>query len=287
MNLPKGIGAMALSATTKSKHHNLMMRTLTALIAIPFIVLIVYMGSIYFDLTIFVLSFLLLYEWSKLSTSSGFHPFGLLALGALGYKIFFHANLYEMVAVLGIIGAPFLLYSNHRKSFLLDRAFYILGCIYITFAMGALIFFNHHPIFSKGFILWIFCLVWATDTGAYFTGKLLGGPKLAPSISPKKTWSGFIGGTILGCISSVWLLKGLKPDIYHMIEIKFYWAIYALIAFLVICAHLGDLLESGLKRYYNTKDSGNLIPGHGGFLDRFDSMLLVATILFIILDLFF
>jgi len=116
------------------------------------------------------------------------------------------------------------------------------------------------------FLYWLLFLVWSTDTLAYIGGKLFKGSKLAPSISPQKTWSGFftgmVGGTTVTYITSFWLLT----NVFNLWEI----------IFLVFIAQIGDLLESKAKRWSDVKDSGALIPGHGGLLDRLDSLLAVA-----------
>lgn len=120
-------------------------------------------------------------------------------------------------------------------------------------------------------------LVWSTDTFAYIGGRLLRGPKLAPSISPNKTWSGFIigmiGGTAVTYMASFWLL----PHFFSVWQIML----------LIVIAQLGDLLESKVKRWSDVKDSSSLIPGHGGLLDRLDSLLAVAFTLAILLWLFY
>ncbi|HBN23111.1 MAG TPA: phosphatidate cytidylyltransferase [Holosporales bacterium] len=116
-------------------------------------------------------------------------------------------------------------------------------------------------------------LIWSTDIGAYFAGKIIGGPKLAPSISPNKTWSGAIGGTLsastTALIISAYLYEGFN---------------WPMVAFLVLCSILGqvgDLLESRIKRHFKIKDSGKILPGHGGLIDRLDSLLFVGIFLFI------
>lgn len=118
-------------------------------------------------------------------------------------------------------------------------------------------------------IYWLLFLVWSTDISAFVGGKILKGPKLAPSISPHKTWSGFMVGmfcgTIVAYITSRWLIPGLF-NIWGM-------------AALVLVAQGGDLLESKAKRWSHVKDSGSFIPGHGGFLDRLDSLIAVLFIL--------
>ncbi len=114
-------------------------------------------------------------------------------------------------------------------------------------------------------------LIWSVDIGAYIIGSLLQGPKLAPSISPSKTWSGAVGGIL----SAIIMLKCLYYFDLHRIVLDLnVW----IIAVLAILTQAGDLLESKFKRYHKIKDSGNVIPGHGGILDRIDGILL--TVLF-------
>lgn len=118
-------------------------------------------------------------------------------------------------------------------------------------------------------ILLVFASVWGADTFAYFSGRTIGGPKLAPSISPKKTWAGFIGGLVgAGVVAYfvVWCFDR-QPS-------TGFWMFVALMA---IIGQAGDLLESSLKRHFDIKDSGKIIPGHGGVLDRVDGLITVAV----------
>jgi len=118
------------------------------------------------------------------------------------------------------------------------------------------------------YAFWAMALVWACDTGAYFAGRTIGGPKLAPAISPSKTWSGLMGGVALA---------GLLGMVLH----RFYGlpAVLALASpFLAVLAQAGDLFESTLKRRAGVKDSGNVLPGHGGVLDRLDGVVPVAPV---------
>lgn len=126
-------------------------------------------------------------------------------------------------------------------------------------------------------VIWLVLLVAANDSGAYFIGKTFKGPKLVPSISPGKTWSGFFGGIIVGTavafFSAPYLIGSTHSDITDHTT-----------GFLLIClclslfSHLGDLFESAIKRFYGVKDSGSLIPGHGGILDRMDGYLLTSLL---------
>ena len=123
--------------------------------------------------------------------------------------------------------------------------------------------------------LFLFAVVWATDILAYFVGRAIGGPKLAPSISPGKTWSGAIGGTIAGIIAggAVALYAGIVWGVLATAVLTFV---------LSVVSQVGDLFESSLKRRFGTKDSSGLIPGHGGVMDRVDGLVAAAFMLFII-----
>jgi phosphatidate cytidylyltransferase len=120
-------------------------------------------------------------------------------------------------------------------------------------------------------LIYLFAVVWASDIGAYAFGRLIGGPKLAPALSPNKTWAGAIGG--LACAMAVGGFGAAAITADSPI------VLLAISAFVAIAAQLGDLVESFAKRRFNVKDSGGLIPGHGGLLDRLDSLLAAALAL--------
>jgi len=117
-------------------------------------------------------------------------------------------------------------------------------------------------------LIWVFLVVWATDIGAYFAGRAIGGPKLAPSISPNKTIAGLVGG-----VASAAILAGAWASLVELPSILVWLA-----APLAVAAQLGDLFESGLKRRAGVKDSGTWLPGHGGLLDRLDGLVPVAML---------
>lgn len=130
-------------------------------------------------------------------------------------------------------------------------------------------------IFQFELILGFFIILWANDTGAYLTGTSIGKNPLAPKISPKKTWEGLIGG-ILTAILSAYILSTYYASLNVL-----NWLIAAMA--ISIPAIIGDLFESHLKRKANVKDSGNMLPGHGGFLDRFDALLAAAPFYYLYL----
>jgi phosphatidate cytidylyltransferase len=117
-------------------------------------------------------------------------------------------------------------------------------------------------------LLWVFITTWSVDIGAYFAGRTIGGPKLAPAISPNKTWAGLIGGMIAAAVfGGLWVYLLQLPPLLYLLAPPF-----------AVAAQLGDLFESWLKRRAGVKDSGTWLPGHGGALDRLDGLVVVATL---------
>lgn len=149
------------------------------------------------------------------------------------------------------------------------------GVVYFGPALLALLWLRADPLAGRGNVLFVMLVVWASDIGAYLAGRALGGPKLAPRISPGKTRSGALGGLVgaaLVGLAAAMLGPGASRG----------WAAagHAVAAALAlgVASQIGDLLESGLKRHFGVKDSGRLIPGHGGLLDRLDGLLLAAPL---------
>jgi phosphatidate cytidylyltransferase len=144
-----------------------------------------------------------------------------------------------------------------------------LGICYVGFPALAFTLLRNDPGFGFAAILWIFLIVWAADSLAYFAGRTIGGPKLAPMISPKKTWAG-LGGAVAGST----LVSSIFAYTFHLNGIL---ALAILAGCLAVVEQAGDLFESSLKRFHGVKDSGALIPGHGGVIDRVDGLIAVAV----------
>ena len=142
------------------------------------------------------------------------------------------------------------------------------GTSYVALPALALVLLRADAEWGWNAVLWLVLVVWATDIGAYFAGRIIGGPKLAPRLSPKKTWAGLTGGMAAAAAISalVCVYLGLS------------WHGPTLIApILAVIAQAGDIYESALKRHFNLKDASNLIPGHGGVLDRVDGLIAAAV----------
>ncbi|MCC6735109.1 MAG: phosphatidate cytidylyltransferase [Bauldia sp.] len=142
------------------------------------------------------------------------------------------------------------------------------GVIYAAILGMALMAIRVDPINGIAAVFFVFAVVWGSDIGAYAAGRTIGGPKLWPRVSPKKTWSGFVGGTVAGVVA------GLAVVLVAGHDIAAATVIVAVVLSLLSAA--GDLFESAVKRHFGVKDSSNLIPGHGGVMDRVDGLLVAA-----------
>lgn len=154
------------------------------------------------------------------------------------------------------------------------------GTSYFVFAFTALFSLVH---IAPGGLMGLLGIVWAFDIGAYLVGMLVGGPRCSPTLSPNKTWSGVIGG-FLAALGTGYLLI-LHTD-WKIFQMDGRYSLKVNLLFVVgiaLACYLGDLLESAVKRYFKVKDTGTLIPGHGGILDRLDSLLAVGFLGFLLL----
>lgn len=155
----------------------------------------------------------------------------------------------------------------------------IIGPIYIVIPLSMLLHIDHYyPDAGYGWIFFLLVVVFANDTGALYCGKLFGKHKLYQAISPNKTWEGAIGGTVCSLIAALWFLRITG---FHEIN----WAILVLVVVLSVAGQIGDLVESMLKRNHGIKDSGSILPGHGGILDRIDGLLFAIPVLFTYIQL--
>lgn len=149
----------------------------------------------------------------------------------------------------------------------------ILGLIYIILPSGSLVYIRNAAN-GADIVLWLFLVVWATDIAGLIVGKTVKGPKLAPSISPNKTWSGLIGGVLAS------MFVGLLSSVIFKESASFFIILSGILA---VVEQASDLVESKFKRTFGVKDSGNIIPGHGGIMDRVDGLTLTAPVVALIM----
>ncbi len=256
----------------KGKWADLSVRAGSALILIPAVLLDIWLGGVWFELFMAFLGLLMAHEWTNIvhqrsSTQFALHAAAVLCAALLPRDIGVLPTLAIILAIttVGLIANAF---RDRDKTI-----FAFLGIPYVALPVLALVLLRTHDLWGVHAIMWIMLVVWATDTFAYFAGRMIGGPKLAPVISPKKTWAGLFGGMLgAAMISAIYAAIWLPG-----------WLGLALVALgLAVVAQLGDIFESALKRRYGVKDSGYLIPGHGGILDRVDGLVAVGVVAAII-----
>lgn len=194
----------------------------------------------------------------------------LSASGAVTFPVYVIYGFYVVVVFLWEL-------FRKKQNPINNWAHFLLGQIYVALPFSLLSYILYFNGYQPIILLAVFISIWVNDTGAYCTGMLLGKHKLFERISPKKTWEGFIGGAVFVLISG-YIFSRYIPELT-----LWQWFIFSEIV--VIFGTLGDLSESLLKRTLGVKDSGNLLPGHGGALDRFDSMMLAAPVIFLFLSL--
>lgn len=267
-------------------------RTVSAiLLGVVQIAAIVWGGTILWATVVAIIAVLCTTEFYAITRTEHRKPneiFGLIAVAAmpLATAAFIQSSMGSatglegaQAGVLGItsvlaalVVAALLWHLVFRQVTLSDTAVTVFGVVYVGFTLTHLVLMRE---LDSGveYLLATLVSVWANDILAYAVGSPLGKHKLAPTVSPKKSWEGLVAGT-LGTVS-VWVLLTLVTDT----QLPIWWLALTGLA-VAVAAVLGDLAESRLKREVGVKDSGRLLPGHGGFLDRFDSMIMVSVVAF-------
>lgn len=254
-------------------------RIITGVIAGALFILFVVLGGVPFTLVTMLLALIGIYEILKMKGISIVTVPGVLAMVATILMVLptnwaervEEAISYNKLELLFIFALLLLVYSVVVKNNFTfdDVAFVLLSVMYVGIGFYYMIATRDAGI---TFLIFALVIVWVTDSGAYFTGRKFGKRKLWPEISPNKTVEGFIGGIVLAVIGAV-IMQLITP---------FDVSWFMLVVVVVVCSimgQIGDLVESAIKRHYNVKDSGNILPGHGGILDRFDSILFVLPLL--------
>ena len=249
----------------------LKLRVASALVLGALVLLVTLWGGWPFRLVWILVAGLVAYEWLAIVGRGNAIPAGIgvvVAGLALTYSPASPAALAGTAAAAALLGALATPFVRSRLALELCGVAYALAFALVTPALRDL------PAIGLALILWSFAVVWLTDIAAYFTGRKLGGPKLMPAVSPKKTWSGAIGGAVAGMVGG-YLVWRLMPALQGVTAAG---PVVAASLAGSIVSQAGDLFESSLKRRFDAKDSSKLIPGHGGFLDRLDGYWAVLVL---------
>ncbi|MCF4164597.1 phosphatidate cytidylyltransferase [Zavarzinia compransoris] len=227
----------------------------------------VHFGDGYFVALIGLVALALVFEWDRITDRDGIGPAAVVHIGFVAAAL--------AAGALGVFPAAMgLIVAGVLASILLARArgrvavWSGIAVPYVALPCLAMLWLRFDAAAGAALVYWLLASIWATDTGAYVAGRTIGGPRLAPRISPKKTWAGLIGGVVAAVAvgALVALAVGLSRPL-----------LFGLVSGLIgAWSQIGDLCESAMKRHFGVKDSSNLIPGHGGFLDRLDGLLFAA-----------
>ena len=251
----------------------LRLRIVSGIILAVIVLAATWYGGSSFRLLAAAIGLLVYYEWSTIADLHGRDPQG-NALGWLGLVLIAGATLmsesvYSIEVLTAFVVVTAIMVAVRQKTWWLPGGIFYSGLTAIALA-------EIRDDDLRGFVLmlFIFATVWATDIFAYFVGRAIGGPKLAPRISPGKTWSGAIGGAVAAIIAGtavVW-------SFFSADDLR----IPVLALVLSVCGQIGDLFESFVKRRFGVKDSSHLIPGHGGVMDRVDGLIFACFAAFLL-----
>jgi phosphatidate cytidylyltransferase len=230
-----------------------------------------WLGGLPFKLLAALIGLLVYYEWSTITGLAGgatdrfSNLFGWACVGLVALEVAFRSTGTALVLLAGFTVVALVVNVVRRKSLWLPAGIFYAGLSAVSLA----------GLRENGLatMLFIFAIVWATDIFAYFVGRAIGGPKLAPPISPGKTWSGAIGGAVAGVVFGLLVayFAGVLP----------YLGLGVVALVLSIGSQIGDLFESWIKRRFGVKDSSRLIPGHGGVMDRVDGLVFACFLAFL------
>ena len=252
-----------------SNFADLKLRVFSALVLAVVAGVAIWFGGMVFLVLLSLVGGIMIWELARM-LSPKLDPAKLILLGLIGAAAVFRVGFDNHVCALAaLVLAPVLGMVLLPK----DRGLFVGYASFILFAVAGLFWLRD----GEGLVwaIWLIAVVIASDVGGYFFGRILGGPKILPVISPKKTWSGTLGGWLLAALIGFIFANYLGAN-----------AVLVVLSVLTaIAAQIGDVVESAIKRHTGIKDSSNLIPGHGGFLDRFDA--LIAASLFVAVITYF
>ncbi len=251
----------------------LRLRIVSAIVMAAVILAATWYGGILFRIVAGLLAILIYYEWSTVTriseTNSTGNAWGWFAVAVIAGNTIFGEPSLDLPLLSGFTLTAALFPILRGKNWWLVGGIFYAGLSGISLAA-----IRGDELTGFVSILFIFAVVWSTDILAYFVGRAIGGPKLAPSISPGKTWSGAIGGAVAAMIGGAAVSMAYHGRISLLV--------LGLALILSVFSQIGDLFESFVKRRFQVKDSSHLIPGHGGFMDRVDGLVFACFTVFLI-----
>ena len=261
--------------TAKAGPSNLRQRVVSAIVLVAVALALTWAGGVWYRLLAAAIAAAVLYEWTAMAMAeeAGQAHRAVLAalLAGLLIMLLFGFSIASLLLMLVCAAAAGAVHAAREKA-----GFWpVAGLAYAGLCAVSLSALRGGDAAGLAATLFLFAVVWATDIAAYFTGGTFGGPKLAPSISPGKTWSGAVGGTAAAIVA------GLAVAALYGSSLG-WGALFLLALALSVVSQVGDLFESSLKRRFGAKDSSQLIPGHGGVMDRVDGLAAAAFALFVI-----
>lgn len=258
-------------------------RVLSAIVLAPPVLAAVLLGGDVFRVLIVLVAAFAVWEWARLITPEARPLFWMAPIAAVTAICAWAISRGAASAVpVAVLGAAFIAltirwsdirFSGPSPHYRHPSLWIAAGVLYLGLAGASLVYVRVETgEDGRGLFLFLLLAVWATDIGAYAAGRTIGGPKLMPRVSPKKTWAGLLGGMaaagLVGWAVALWVLHAAAPGLVALVA-----------AVLAVVGQAGDLLESFIKRRAQVKDSGKLIPGHGGLLDRIDGLVAAALAL--------
>ncbi|MBN3033138.1 MAG: phosphatidate cytidylyltransferase [Candidatus Saganbacteria bacterium] len=261
------------------------LRTITALLGVPVILACIFYGGFPFLILVLALALLAVNEFYNLMMKKGFFPAYYVGNAITASFVIFayyalkrnwepgHSAILTLAAAIAMISGVFL---KREKDTIVDVAVTILGMVYVGWFLSYL-FFIRSLTEHGGYLFFLVFTVWAMDIAAYLAGRVFGHTPLMPSVSPKKTWEGALAGFVVCLIAAAIFSQTAQLAIGHALILG---------ALIGIFGQISDLIESLIKREAGAKDSSDLIPGHGGVLDRIDSFVLTAPLMYYYLILF-
>ena len=252
-------------------------RIISAVVALSIFIPIFIIGGVVFKIAVYVIAMLGLKEYLDVREKRKRFPDTIKLLSYILLSVLFYElkvdnemimsiDFRYIISLFLVLMFPIVLYHSSNKYNINDACYLIAGILFITISLSLGVIYRN---IGLTLIIYLFLITILTDTFALITGRLIGKHKLLEAVSPKKTWEGFFGGSLIATfVCTYYYITIINPDVSLLV-------IIFLTLFLTIIGQIGDLFFSAIKRYYGVKDFSNIMPGHGGILDRLDSIIFV------------